>query len=207
MSTRATYTVKNRHGDQHHFYIHYDGYPEGAREYLKAALTCSNQRGGLACAFIRANDVAELTRHWSVHGDTEFHYDFEVKAGGEVVVDAFSIDADGLRNLIASCSASEFTGLVFVAGFGYQTVEQMNMRILSKIERFNDLYQRSHVGNASAEIHEVTAAIDTLKAKGVELDQRVIDLAVESVNLLVEHNFKHHTFESFWSIGSGSRAH
>lgn len=205
MSTRATYTITKRCGQQHHFYIHYDGYPEGAREYLKADLTCENQRGGLPCAFIRANDVAELTSHWNAHGDTEFHYNFEVKTGGEVMVTGFKINDEGQHTMFFSGSASEFTGLIFVAGFGYKTIEQLNVRLVEKLARFNELYQRGHVGNASAEIHDVTAAIDTLKGKGVELDQRVIDLAVEGVTLLVQNSFQHHTVESFWAIGSFSR--
>jgi hypothetical protein len=69
MSTRATYKIGKTC-----FYIHHDGYPEGAAKCFLAALLCDNQRGGLETAFIRANDTAVITTSHEGHGDTEYQY-------------------------------------------------------------------------------------------------------------------------------------
>jgi len=75
MSTRATYKI-----DFTTFYIHHDGYPEGAAEYFAAALDPSNRvedrapNASLADDFIRANSRAELTESHQTHGDTEYRY-------------------------------------------------------------------------------------------------------------------------------------
>ena len=82
MATRATYTFKSSSGDRH-IYIHWDGYPEGAARYFKNMMdlraeqrkSLSDLRGGLTEQFIRANRGAEFTKHWEVHGDTEWHYE------------------------------------------------------------------------------------------------------------------------------------
>ena len=69
MSTRATYKI----GDVC-YYIHYDGYPEGAAKYFKAMRDCENMRGGYAERFIRANDLAQFIEGHDAQGDTEFQY-------------------------------------------------------------------------------------------------------------------------------------
>lgn len=85
MSTRATYEIEGRT-----FYIHHDGYPEGAASYfynMVTALTAVNPksesfdifnhrmcRGGLEFAFIRGNGNAEPTENHDAHGDTEYRY-------------------------------------------------------------------------------------------------------------------------------------
>lgn len=83
MSTRATYKI-----DGVTFYIHHDGYPEGAASYfdamLKASLEledCGYERsryaGGYAEQFLRANDRAEFTHSHEMHGDTEYRYNLD----------------------------------------------------------------------------------------------------------------------------------
>lgn len=69
MSTRATYKFENVT-----YYIHYDGYPEGAASYFQNALLGSNGRGGLESRFLRYNELAEVTESHEIHGDTEFRY-------------------------------------------------------------------------------------------------------------------------------------
>ena len=69
MATRATYEI-----DRHCFYIHWDGYLEGAAGYLHAACAHENKRGGLAEQFLRANPEAEFSGGHAAHGDTEFRY-------------------------------------------------------------------------------------------------------------------------------------
>jgi len=76
MSTRATYLLPAAyHSDQMVcFYIHHDGYPEGAADYFYEMHHCNNTRGGMAGRFFRANLNAEFTKDHEEHGDTEFRY-------------------------------------------------------------------------------------------------------------------------------------
>lgn len=79
MSTRATYKI-----DFTTFYIHWDGYPEGAATYFQNAFkhrhTMEDRapNATLADDFIRANPRAELTPSHDSHGDTEFRYTVEI---------------------------------------------------------------------------------------------------------------------------------
>jgi len=78
MSTRATYRFDK--GDLTPtitFYIHHDGYLEGAAGYFKDAVlfpTKGNFRGGLAEQFMRANINAQFTDSHEIHADTEYRY-------------------------------------------------------------------------------------------------------------------------------------
>ena len=75
MSTRATYLLPA--GDISQpicFYIHYDGYLEGAAHYFYKMHQCKNKRSALAGRFFRANAYAEFTRSHETHGDTEYQY-------------------------------------------------------------------------------------------------------------------------------------
>ena len=72
MNMRATYTFTLPHGGEVTFYIHHDGYPEGAAQYLLAA-HLSDAQGTLADRFHRANARAVLTAR-SEHADVQFAY-------------------------------------------------------------------------------------------------------------------------------------
>ncbi len=75
MSTRATYLFQaTDHAPSVCFYIHYDGYPDGAACYFRNMIACDNARGGMPARFIRANDLAEFTARHEAHGDTEYRY-------------------------------------------------------------------------------------------------------------------------------------
>ena len=83
MSTRATYQFRSSReanfGHSHPtvtFYIHYDGYPDGAACYLADAVlyTAKDCHGGLVANFLRANPLAEFTDSHEIHGDTEWRY-------------------------------------------------------------------------------------------------------------------------------------
>lgn len=75
MSTRATYLFQaTDHTPAVCFYIHYDGYPQGAACYFRKMIACDNSRGGMPARFIRANDLAEFTTRHEAHGDTEYRY-------------------------------------------------------------------------------------------------------------------------------------
>jgi hypothetical protein len=56
------------------FYIHHDGYPEGAAVYLWNMHHQSQNDGTPAGKFYRANERAEFTDGHDAHGDTEFRY-------------------------------------------------------------------------------------------------------------------------------------
>lgn len=84
MSTRATYEFKDERGS-HVVYKHWDGYPEGAREFISNALPYAwplprFEADEFAAAFIAGNKVKgrggdlRLTAGRDRHGDTEYHY-------------------------------------------------------------------------------------------------------------------------------------
>jgi hypothetical protein len=77
MSTRATYQIKSGFSTAT-FYIHHDGYFEGAALYFRNTLDFMRvaERPLLPC-FLWANERAELTSGHAAHGDTEYHYDLE----------------------------------------------------------------------------------------------------------------------------------
>lgn len=83
MSTRATYQFTNRLNAKTTFYIHHDGYPEGAAAYFMAAMIHKTDdpspHESLAERFIRANTRAELSKGHDDHGDTEYQYDYDCK--------------------------------------------------------------------------------------------------------------------------------
>ena len=77
MSTRATYLFSNTSmaGEDVCIYIHHDGYPSGAAQYLSNAKHLSStDRRPLLESFIAANKGAEITRCHSTHGDTDYRY-------------------------------------------------------------------------------------------------------------------------------------
>lgn len=75
MSTRATYQFTSMDHPRVTFYIHHDGYREGAASYFYQMHHCENHRGGLADKFFRSNSGAEFTGGHEAHGDTEYRYD------------------------------------------------------------------------------------------------------------------------------------
>jgi hypothetical protein len=77
MSTRATYLFSNTSmaGEDVCIYIHHDGYPSGAAQYLSRAKHLSSRdKRPLLESFIAANKGAEITRCHSTHGDTDYRY-------------------------------------------------------------------------------------------------------------------------------------
>jgi hypothetical protein len=82
MSTRATYRISESiRGDNltNYFYIHYDGYPEGAAIYFKQLLTYKSNaeeahRKTFAGCFEIGLKYSEKTEDHEVHGDTDYRY-------------------------------------------------------------------------------------------------------------------------------------
>lgn len=82
MATRATYQfIGADYKPGITFYIHYDGYPQGAASYFRSALSYRDEEGRSGhfyANFFRANVRAELTEGHSRHGDTQYRYDYDV---------------------------------------------------------------------------------------------------------------------------------
>ena len=87
MSTRATYQINDKRYNNETrkmtFYIHHDGYKEGAAHYFYNMIETltgtgegdkTNSKGGNIEAFLRANYNAEITESHNAHGDTEYRY-------------------------------------------------------------------------------------------------------------------------------------
>ena len=74
MSTRATYQFDSELFGRQTFYIHHDGYLQGAATYFRKAV---NFKGSMPLAekFFRANDNAKFTSAAKDHGDTEYRYE------------------------------------------------------------------------------------------------------------------------------------
>jgi len=66
MATRATYKFISDITGTHTAYIHSDGYPEYAYNYLENAASID--------AFMVKNDRAEITESHEIHGDTDYRY-------------------------------------------------------------------------------------------------------------------------------------
>lgn len=99
MSTRATYQFvadPQRLRPAYTFYIHHDGYPEGAAYYFQQALLYSH--GLLPERFLRANERAELTRDHEAHGDTDYRYTLD---GMFLTAEQRRQDIDGWRGWFA----------------------------------------------------------------------------------------------------------
>lgn len=76
MSTRATYEFIPENeviGGKTFIYVHYDNYPEGAAVYFYNTLI-NLSKGDFATQFIRANEMAEITKSHEYHADTEYRY-------------------------------------------------------------------------------------------------------------------------------------
>jgi hypothetical protein len=110
MSTRATYRFASPmpYKPAVTMYIHHDGYPEGAVQYLLAAL---QQGDGYLSAesFIRANGRAELCSSHQSHGDTEYRYEIDVANDHMVIRERIAIGHDKFTAIFAGSIAEGMT--------------------------------------------------------------------------------------------------
>ena len=83
MSTRATYEIFG-----HTFYVHHDGYEQGAAHKFVDMIQADSERdqvnnqknqGGLAANFLRGNARACFAKSHEQHADTEFRYTIREK--------------------------------------------------------------------------------------------------------------------------------
>jgi hypothetical protein len=169
MSTRATYQVNGKF-----FYIHYDGYPEGAAGYFYAMIVEPNKRGGFAERFLRANDDAEFTKSHDYHGDTEYCYDLD-KSGS---LFAYKIDNGGERKLIWSGDVADFVNLHGHTISGFSPVVKVGSRVITLealMVEIRDEYtgglkalEKGWTGNAGGYFDGVWAKLPIAKSEATE---------------------------------------
>lgn len=85
MATRATYLFRIDGHPDLYYYIHHDGYPDGAAVYLRRMILGRQwepQIESMAAAFARTNAGASLTPSHEAHGDTEWRYTVTGEATG-----------------------------------------------------------------------------------------------------------------------------
>lgn len=166
MSTRATYRFDaGPHTPAVTFYIHYDGYLEGAASYFLAAVLHENARGGLVAQFIRANDDAEFTDSHERHADTEFRY--------TVAADTHLLLAEKYRHDTESWitvfrgAVSEFvkqyegTPLIRFRGV-YLTHERAIAKTLERLAELKRALENKWTGNASSTANDVWQLLQLL---------------------------------------------
>ena len=106
MSTRATYQFNDKQ-TKTTIYTHYDGYPEGAAEYLYLTLT-NEGKGNLATRFIRTNPNAEITVSHDYHCDTDYKYTIEGNdIHGSIIGKKYSYETDKY-DVVICCSLISF---------------------------------------------------------------------------------------------------
>jgi hypothetical protein len=124
MSTRATYRIQE--GDSHSdetqcFYVHHDGYPEGAADKfrdMKVNLETliggklggdSRCRPGKPIIAFGMIDGAQFTKDHEVHGDTEYCYNIYFnRKDQKFSLRAYELDFDGGSQLFFNGELDEF---------------------------------------------------------------------------------------------------
>ncbi|MCT0213256.1 MULTISPECIES: hypothetical protein [unclassified Synechococcus] len=75
MATRAVYTFSGFTGEQdHHLYLHHDGYPTGAAWRLSQALQLGDEPSAFLRSFRSTQAAAEPLAHPEHCGDAEYRY-------------------------------------------------------------------------------------------------------------------------------------
>lgn len=103
MGTRACYVFKETKDDMHSFtvYKHWDGYPEGAAEFLTKALLKAwdlprYDSDEFAASFVAANKDGggnvRLTHKAEDHSDIEYLYELFQASNGQLIVQAYSVN-------------------------------------------------------------------------------------------------------------------
>ncbi|WP_223518280.1 hypothetical protein [Pseudomonas sp. BF-R-21] len=172
MSTRATYQFESADLRQAiTLYIHTDGYEEGAAEYFKDACLFNNARGGLAEAFIRANDRAEITGSHQTHADTEYRYTLGVNnhliAEKRTFTDSEQFGHNNWKGvwngpLLDFIHAKTGVKLLALPG-RYLDQDGANSYLLERIEEMNRQIKAGWTGNASGTANEVWRLIKDIE--------------------------------------------
>lgn len=104
MSTRATYQFIGETKPSLTLYIHHDGYPKGAAQYVQNWIgeDLENLSRLTVEKFIRANKKSEIIQSHESHADTEYRYSFiEMDAGWNVLVEKRDVVVDVFEGIWA----------------------------------------------------------------------------------------------------------
>ncbi len=169
MSTRATYQFKDGPYTLVTYYIHHDGYPEGAAEYyMLPALECFNATG-----FFRKNERAEVTESHELHGDTQYRYMID-GTGQDATVLVTNRDIGGdiwkpifegtLIEFIEKYADTTIKKVKLQYRERYTTKEALEKLVEQTTESYKE-YESNHptmVGNLSSLRGEMDAAVEAL---------------------------------------------
>jgi len=200
MSTRATYQITTEKRDIRPviFYIHCDGYPEGAMEYIKAGLLFENKRGTFIEQFMRANETAEITPSHNAHGDTEFTYDIVEKKDGQILVSC--TDLNDVRTILMNVPVEKLIDdILDVPQIGYITKLGLDAVLYSKIQNCKRFVDNGGIGNASTILHEMIRIIDWSEKS--EIDVADFKVIAETLNDIICLSYEGHSPQTFWDIG------
>jgi hypothetical protein len=105
MGTRAVYTFRDNSGEQHHVYKHWDGYPEGAAQWIvnglkeawelpryeaddmAAAFITANKRGGGDIRLMQSGAIADVAP-----SDIAYWYEVWQAPNGQLIVKAWAVN-------------------------------------------------------------------------------------------------------------------
>lgn len=104
MGTRAVFTFKNKN-ETYSVYKHWDGYPEGAAEFLTKTIPFAwelprFETSDFTAAFIAANKTTGggdiyLTTNHEAHGDLDYFYEvFPSDRNGQLIIRAYEDGQD-----------------------------------------------------------------------------------------------------------------
>jgi hypothetical protein len=172
MSTRATYQFKSKEGFNTTFYIHHDGYPEGAAQYLVNMLNKTYLDKVDANTFFRANEGTELTKSHDYHGDTEYRY--TIDSNGIVAEEVIYDDSNDARTkIIFTGSVGEFInkhlykGKKIFRNINGQWLRKTTLtKLLKQQKNTRDAYKTkfpTHAGNISSLERQVEEAEELIK--------------------------------------------
>lgn len=181
MSTRATYKIEGQV-----FYIHYDGYPEGAARYFFNLADCDNLRGGFAERFIRSNDLAEFTASHDAHGDTEFRY--TLTSNGQLKAEE-RIDFSDVWSTFFTGEVSDFINsnindsdccLTILSNGRLTTLDKLEEELSNELNNAERMYLGGHTGNASSS-YQAAWRIYTLIAESTNKLNQTVENRIKSV--------------------------
>lgn len=164
MATRATYSFANSYLEREvTFYIHWDGYPEGAAAYFWNMHSKKHWKGELAEIFIKANpESAEFTDSHDYHGDTEYRYYMDAKG----ILTAQEVDREAF---LTSCPKF----LTFFQGHYAEFINQYSDYLMKSCNDFEKLYLLNQIYSFDSLPCYMT--LTELKIKVLQIYSDVVD--------------------------------
>ena len=146
MSTRANYIFTKDNKEIITFYIHYDGYPEGAAAYFQKALLLGDGRIDSPDIFLRANEDCSITT--MLHGDIEYLYKFNIdtqeittclvghKKGRQIIINKSTRLIYDFINTHFKVFSSDETLLEYNRKFSWRSESENTQRVKSENQWF-----------------------------------------------------------------------